>query len=111
MLENYPDIDCWVSLVGLPRNMSTGAWELEKVTTYQRPTPPVVAVDVGLGYDPAVIRQYIEGGQLTAAVIVPSMEKPVQKVITREKLADLPAQSPAPPEMMAPPGGMMPPTP
>jgi hypothetical protein len=113
-LDKYPDIDCWISLVGLPRNMTSGEWELEKVTTYQRAKAPIVAARVGLFYDPAKLRQWLQDGKLAAIVLMPEMGKPTEKVFTKANINELPTQAPntgMPMPGMMPPGGQPAPAP
>jgi len=102
-LDKYPDIDCWITLIGLPRNMQTGEWELEMVSTYERDKPPLVGAHVSSFFDPAQIRKLVQDGKLTAVVIMPSLQSPDQVTITKDNLDQLPAKAPMDSTMMAPP--------
>jgi len=107
VMEKNPNVDCWISMIGLPRNMTSGEFELDKVSIYQKEKPPLAAVDVNVYYDPAKIRQWIQEGKLACAVVMPTLTKPEQKVITKANLNELPEKSPMP-EGMGPMGPMGP---
>jgi len=107
VMEKNPDIDCWISMIGLPRNMTSGEFELDKVSLYQKEKPPLAAADVNVYYDSAKLRQWIQEGKLACAVVMTALDKPIQKVITKANLNELPEKSPMP-EGMGPMGPMGP---
>ncbi len=95
VLEKYrdKDIDVWISFVGLPRKRN-GDWALSDVVGPDWSEPPLVAADLGLYYEPDVVRQWIQDGLLDVAAIHPTTKSPVMEVITDDNLDSLPAKRP-----------------
>lgn len=98
VLEKYSDknIDACISMVGLPRS-GAGEVELDKLALDNWSPSPLVVADVGLQYDPAILRNYIADGLLYGVVLHPSTRSADQIIVTRENLGDLPEKSPVGP--------------
>ena len=105
ILDKYqtPGLDAWVSLVGVP-GVAGGTSALSEVSSYQWKKPPLVAADLGLAYDPAVVQRYVESGLLQAALVRTSRETAEQKVITKENLSQWRQGSPGGSPPSSPPG-------
>ena len=103
VLKKYENegIDAWISFVGVPRTMN-GQWDLQNVVSHKWSKPPAVAAELGVYYEPQMVKQWIQDGLLTAATIHPSTKTPDMKVITKDNLDELPSE---PPVQLAPPPG------
>jgi hypothetical protein len=104
VLEKYKDqgVDAWISFVGVPRNMQ-GQWDLHNMSTRNWDSPPVAAAELGVYYDPQLVRRWIQDGLLDVATIHPSTKSPDMKVITKDNLDELPDKPPV--QLGPPPGG------
>lgn len=103
VLEQYKDqgVDAWISFVGVPRSMR-GGWDLHNMSSLKWDKPPVAAAELGVYYDPALVKKWMQDGLLDVATIHPSTKSPDMEVITKDNLDALPAE---PPVQMGPPPG------
>lgn len=103
VLEEYKDrgIDAWISFVGVPRSRR-GPWDLHNMSSLKWDDPPLAAAELGVYYDPELVKKWIEDGLLDAATIHPSTRSPDMVVITRKNLEELPDE---PPVQLGPPPG------
>ncbi len=101
ILEPYENqnIEAIVSMAGLPRyhDRDTGeeVFELEFLDCFEEwaDTPLFAAANLGLRYDPDILREYIQDGILTAAVVFLEAGGD-RKIITTENIEELPDSPP-----------------
>jgi hypothetical protein len=103
VLEKYKDegIDAWISFVGVPRTMQ-GRWDLHNVASQKWSPRPLIGAELGVYYEPGMVRRWINDGLLDAAAIHPSTKSPDMEVVTKDNLDVLPNEAPV---QMAPPPG------
>ena len=95
VLEKYEErgIDAIFSFSGVPRK-SGGKWDLGDFSIYNWAQPPLFLVELGLSYDPDMVRMSIEKGRVHAATIIVGSKPLEMKVITKDNLGELPVGSP-----------------
>jgi len=115
VLKNYEGkLDAVVLTAGVPVSEQF-QWELGKLSCYNWSKKPLVVADVGVFYDPALLKQWISTRLLEGVVLLAAPTEPEEpakiKLITKANLGEMPARAPMQmPTMMpglraAPPAG------